>query len=133
MRRDDANFINFCVGTGQVLTNGLQKTGGSCNGITMVYLPIELHLSIQGQIPSKDKMVSTIILSPQHNENIPQVHKTFNVVLAIDNLETGHFTNPDTTYYSAPQQLNKDGLIIGHTHITIQVRSIAPAALILCN
>jgi hypothetical protein len=35
-RRDDANFINFCVGTGQDLTNGLQKTGGSCNGIPMV-------------------------------------------------------------------------------------------------
>jgi transcription initiation factor TFIID subunit 15 len=28
---DDANFINFCAG--KQLTNGLQVTGGSCNGI----------------------------------------------------------------------------------------------------
>jgi hypothetical protein len=66
-------------------------------------------------------MVSTIILSPQHNENIPHTNTDFNVVIAVDNLDTGHFTNPNTTYYSAPQQLNNDGVIIGHTHITIQV------------
>jgi hypothetical protein len=34
--RDDANFINFCVSTGLDLTNGEQKAGGSCNGIAMV-------------------------------------------------------------------------------------------------
>lgn len=28
---DDANFINFC--SGKTITNGLQNTGGSCNGI----------------------------------------------------------------------------------------------------
>jgi hypothetical protein len=28
---DNANFINFCAG--KQLTNGLQVTGGSCNGI----------------------------------------------------------------------------------------------------
>jgi len=66
-------------------------------------------------------MVSTIIISPQHNENIPHAHKEFDVVLAVDNLATGHFTNPDLTYYSAPQQLNNNGIVIGHTHITIQV------------
>lgn len=36
--RDNANFINFCVSSGQDLTNGEQKTGGSCNGIPMVFL-----------------------------------------------------------------------------------------------
>jgi transcription initiation factor TFIID subunit 15 len=66
-------------------------------------------------------MVSTIIVSPQHNENIPKTNSDFNVVLAIDNLDTGHFTNPNLTYYSAPQQLNGNGVIIGHTHVTIQV------------
>lgn len=67
-------------------------------------------------------MVSTIIISPKHNENIASANKDFNVVLAVDNLAAGQFTNPDTTYYSAPQQLNKNGNILGHTHITIQVR-----------
>lgn len=67
-------------------------------------------------------MVSTIIISPQHNQNIASAHKNFNVVLAVDNLAAGQFTNPDTTYYSAPQQLNNEGNILGHTHITIQVR-----------
>lgn len=75
----------------------------------------------QGQIPAKENMVSTIIVSPQHNENIPDAHKEFEVIIAVDNLKTGHFTNPNLTYYSAPQQLSNDGIIIGHSHITIQV------------
>jgi transcription initiation factor TFIID subunit 15 len=66
-------------------------------------------------------MVSTILLSPQHNENIPKAHQDFDIVLAINNLAAGQFTNPDSTYYSAPQQLNEDGLILGHSHVTIQV------------
>lgn len=33
---------------------------------------------------------------------------------------TGDFTNPDTTYFAAPQQLNKEGQIKGHNHITIE-------------
>ena len=91
------------------LTNGLQVTGGSCNGIVM------------GQIPSKGQMVSSIILSPQHNQNIAKENSDFTVTVAVNNLNTGHFTNPNTTYYSAPQQLDDNGLILGHTHITIQV------------
>jgi len=35
-------------------------------------------------------------------------------------LQAGSFTNPDSTYYTAPQQLNGQGLIIGHTHVTVQ-------------
>ena len=68
-------------------------------------------------------MVSTIIISPQHNENIAKANSNFDVVIAVDNLVTGQFTNPNTTYYSAPQQLNDDGVILGHSHITIQVCS----------
>lgn len=37
----------------------------------------------------------------------------------MNNLEAGTFTNPDSTYYSAPQQL-KGGKIVGHTHVTVQ-------------
>jgi transcription initiation factor TFIID subunit 15 len=73
-------------------------------------------------------MVSTIIISPQHNQNIPNTDTTFNVVLSVNNLQTGQFTNPNLTYYSAPQQVDPDsGVILGHTHITIQV-----SVLILC-
>jgi transcription initiation factor TFIID subunit 15 len=71
-------------------------------------------------------MVSTIILSPKHNENIPDTNQDFDVTIAVDNLATGHFTNPNLTYYSAPQQLNDDGIVIGHTHITIQVLPQVP-------
>ena len=66
-------------------------------------------------------MVSTVVISPKHNENIPDANQDFDVVLAVDNLAAGQFTNPDATYYSAPQQLNDQGLILGHSHITIQV------------
>ena len=54
-------------------------------------------------------------------ENIAKANQDFDIELAVDNLATGKFTNPDNTYYSAPQQLNNQGLILGHTHITIQV------------
>jgi hypothetical protein len=68
-------------------------------------------------------MTSTIIISPQHNQNIVGAKKDFNVVIAVANLATGQFTNPANTYYSAPQQLNGQGVILGHSHITIQVIS----------
>jgi hypothetical protein len=41
-------------------------------------------------------------------------------VANIAGIQTGTFTNPDTTYYSAPQALNAQGLIVGHTHFTVQ-------------
>jgi hypothetical protein len=69
-------------------------------------------------------MVSTIILSPQHNQNIVGANKDFDVVIAINHLTTGQFTNPQNTYYSAPQQLDDQGFILGHSHITIQVLSV---------
>lgn len=102
---DDANFINFC--SGKTLTNGLQVQGGSCNGVVM------------GEMPAQNKMVSTIMLSPAHNDDI-QANQDFDVQLKIANLQAGFFTNPQTTYYSAPQQLSGDGVVIGHTHVTIQ-------------
>jgi transcription initiation factor TFIID subunit 15 len=71
-------------------------------------------------------MVSTLIMSPQHNENIAGANTDFDVILAITHLTTGQFTNPATTYYSAPQQLDDQGFILGHTHIAIQVLLRAP-------
>lgn len=44
----------------------------------------------------------------------------FTVVMAISNLQTGFFVNATSNYFAAPQQLNSQGLIIGHSHIVIQ-------------
>ena len=111
---DSANFINFC--TGKTLTNGLQVKTGSCNGIVM------------GDIPANTNMVSTIILNPAPGQ-VVAADETFNVTLQIANLAAGSFTNPDATYYAAPQALD-NGNIIGHTHVTIQTLgdNLAPTA-----
>lgn len=102
---DNANFINVCAG--QTLTNGIQITTGSCNGIPL------------GFIPSKDKMPSSLITFPEHNQDIA-ADQTFNIEIITTNMQLGHFTNAKLTYYSAPTRLNGAGLVIGHTHITCQ-------------
>ncbi|KAK3935226.1 hypothetical protein QBC46DRAFT_272201 [Diplogelasinospora grovesii] len=102
---DNANFINFC--SGQTLTNGLQQKQGSCNGIPM------------GKIPATTNMVSTVIVNPQNMDNLA-AQQTFNVTVNVQNMQLGSFTNATSTYYAAPQNLNGQGKIIGHTHVTIQ-------------
>ncbi|KAI9050256.1 hypothetical protein LZ554_005424 [Drepanopeziza brunnea f. sp. 'monogermtubi'] len=102
---DDSNFINFCDGS--TTTNGLQVKAGSCNWIVM------------GKIPSTSNMVSGIITSPKPGEDLP-AGKTFTVSVQTTGLTAGAFTNAASTYYSAPQDLNGQGQIIGHTHMTIQ-------------
>jgi len=102
---DPNDFINFCAG--KTLTNGTQNVKGSCNPIPM------------GEIPAKTKMVSSMLTFPAHNDNIA-ANKEFNVSLKIQNIQTGFFTNAQTTYFSAPQQVNQQGQVIGHTHVTIQ-------------
>jgi|SRR5271168_4185475 len=71
-----------------------------------------------GQIPSSDNMISTIITNPQPGDTLP-ANTNFTVTMQVTNLDAGTFTNPNTTYYAAPQTLN-NGNIVGHTHITIQ-------------
>ncbi|GAD93450.1 hypothetical protein NCU09193 [Paecilomyces variotii No. 5] len=102
---DDANFINFC--SGQTLTNGQQKKGGSCNGIVM------------GKIPSADNMISAMITNPQPGDKVA-AGDTFTISVQTNNLKAGSFTNAQSTYYSAPQDLDSNGNIIGHCHVTVQ-------------
>ncbi|KAH8649641.1 hypothetical protein BGZ60DRAFT_534523 [Tricladium varicosporioides] len=102
---DDANFINFCAG--EVLTNGKQITTGSCNGIPM------------GQIPATENMISAMITNPLTAQTIA-ADTTFNISVQVTNLDAGSFTNPTTTYYTAPQELNAAGNIIGHCHVSVQ-------------
>ncbi|TGO61193.1 hypothetical protein BCON_0029g00340 [Botryotinia convoluta] len=100
------NFINFCAG--ETLTNGLQIVTGSCNGIPM------------GQIPAKNKMMSSIITFPLAGSATIQSDTTFNITVQMTNITPGSFSNADSTYFSAPQQLDSSGVVIGHTHVTVQ-------------
>ncbi|KAJ7263502.1 hypothetical protein C8J57DRAFT_1436339 [Mycena rebaudengoi] len=89
------------------LTNGLQITTGSCNPA-----PI-------GLIPSVDKMPSAEFSLPQNNGNIA-ANKDFLVTMNDRNFCTGVFTNALKTYFAAPQTLDANGLIIGHSHVVIE-------------
>lgn len=114
------NFINNCVG--KTLTNGFQIVEGSCNGISKSHLFLICDLltnSVMGDIPSKDNMVSSIIVFPESGSATIQSDTTFNISVQVTNLVAGSFTNADATYYSAPQQL-QGGKIVGHTHVTVQ-------------
>ncbi|KAJ7451172.1 hypothetical protein FB451DRAFT_1051689, partial [Mycena latifolia] len=102
------NYINFCALTlpQTPLTNGLQITTGSCNPA-----PI-------GLIPSVDHMPSAKYVFPKNGDTIP-ANQAFNAQLAIANLHAGVFTNAQKTYFAAPQTLDGEGLIVGHTHMVV--------------
>ena len=102
--RDAANFINYCAG--KQLTNGRQVQSGSCNGIPM------------GQLPSTSNMISSIIIAPQVGQTIP-ANTTYNITVQTRNLRAGYLVNPTTNYYTAPQELDEKGRIIGHCHVVV--------------
>ncbi|KAK0703900.1 hypothetical protein B0T26DRAFT_733182 [Lasiosphaeria miniovina] len=102
---DAANFINFCAG--QTLTNGRQNGNGSCNGIPM------------GRLPAADNMISALITAPQPGDAVT-AHATFTVRIQTRNLRAGFLANPGATYYSAPQDLDERGRVLGHCHVVIQ-------------
>ena len=115
------NFINNCAG--KTLTNGLQITTGSCNGISkwrpLIRLPTEILIRIaMGDIPAKTSMVSSVITFPTTGGTV-ESDTTFNISVQTSNLVAGSFTNADATYYAAPQFLS-GGQIVGHTHVTVQ-------------
>ncbi|CAG8567434.1 5318_t:CDS:2 [Paraglomus brasilianum] len=72
-----------------------------------------------GEIPDVTQMTSSIITSPKNGQVI-KAGQVFNVNVKVTGLETGNFDNPDNQYYTFAQQLNKQGTIKGHSHITIQ-------------
>jgi len=99
------NFINFCVG--KTITNGQQVKGGSCNSVPM------------GDLPSTAQMPSSKFVSPANLDTIA-ANKAFTVQMAVKNMATGNFVNPQTNYFGAPQQLNAQGIIVAHSHIVIE-------------
>lgn len=72
-----------------------------------------------GKIPSVDRMVSSIFVEPQ-NGQVMNPGQAFKLRARILNLAAGSFTNSTSTYYAAPQDLNADGMVIGHAHFTVQ-------------
>jgi len=101
------NFINFCLTVDLPLTNGQQIKTGSCNPAPM------------GVIPPTTNMPSSKFVKPKNLDAI-QANTTFEIIMAVQHLATGFFTNPDSTYYAAPQQLDSANDIIGHTHFVIE-------------
>lgn len=101
------NFINFCLTTDKPLTNGKQVKGGSCNPAPM------------GIIAAATNIPSCKFQFPLNNAEV-EANKAFTIKLQLKHLETGHFTNAQETYFSAPQQVNKAGDIQGHSHVVIE-------------
>jgi hypothetical protein len=103
------NFINFCATVPNLpITNGQQIKTGSCNPAPM------------GIIAATTNMPSAKFVNPVNGQNVAAANTPFNMTVAINNLETGNFVNADANYYSAPQQVNQQGDIIGHSHFTVQ-------------
>ncbi|RPD53902.1 hypothetical protein L227DRAFT_616589 [Lentinus tigrinus ALCF2SS1-6] len=102
------NFINFCATVSdKKITNGQQIKEGSCNPAPM------------GVIAATTNMPSSKFVFPTNNGKVP-ANQNFTVKMAIKNLETGNFVNANANYFSAPQQVNAQGNIKGHSHIVIE-------------
>ena len=101
------NFINFCATVPNLqITNGLQIKEGSCNPAPM------------GIIASTANMPSCKFVFPPNGATIP-ANTNFTIKMAIKNLETGNFVNAQQNYFAAPQVVNAQGNIKGHSHVVI--------------
>ncbi|KAI9007154.1 hypothetical protein BC832DRAFT_554378 [Gaertneriomyces semiglobifer] len=64
-------------------------------------------------------MVSSIIRSPASGATLRR-NQDNTVTVRTTNLQTGFFSDPNAQYYAIPQQLNGQGVIQGHQHVTVQ-------------
>ncbi|KAI0047639.1 hypothetical protein FA95DRAFT_1605874 [Auriscalpium vulgare] len=101
------NFINFCLTVNKPITNGQQVKTGSCNPAPM------------GVIAATTNMPSGKFTNPKNLDTI-KANTNLTISLALKHLDAGHFTNAQETYYAAPQQVNAQGDIIGHTHVVVE-------------
>lgn len=101
------NFINYCKTQSVPLTDGKQVEEGSCNPTPM------------GRIIAKNKMPSSKFTFP-YNGAVVEEGKAFNVTMAVRNFQTGIFANAATNYLGAPQTVNDQGLVMGHSHLVIE-------------
>ena len=102
------NFINFCATVPNLpITNGQQIKTGSCNPAPM------------GVIASTANMPSSKFVNPKNGATVP-ANTNFTIQMAIKNLETGNFVNANNNYFAAPQQINAQGNIKGHSHVVVE-------------
>ncbi|KAH9939008.1 uncharacterized protein BXZ73DRAFT_89095 [Epithele typhae] len=102
------NYINFCATVANLpITNGLQVKTGSCNPAPM------------GVIAATTNMPSCKFTFPKNGDTV-QPNVNFTLTMAISHLNTGTFTNPDSTYFAAPQTVDSAGDITGHSHVVIE-------------
>jgi transcription initiation factor TFIID subunit 15 len=64
-------------------------------------------------------MPSSLVTFPANNQDLAE-NTTFQIVVNTIGMNLGHFTNAKATYYSAPTFLDDNGLILGHTHVSVQ-------------
>ena len=72
-----------------------------------------------GVIASTNNMPSSKFKSPKNMETI-QANKSFTIQMNVKNLATGNFVNAQANYFSAPQNIDNSGNIIGHSHVVIE-------------
>ena len=73
-----------------------------------------------GIIAATTNMPSSKFVFPKNTDTSIQPNTAFTIQMAIKNIQTGTFVNAQANYYSAPQQVNAQGQIIGHTHVVIE-------------
>jgi len=106
------NFINFCLTVPNLpITNGKQIATGSCNPAPM------------GSIPSSNNMPSAKFAFPANGDTSIVENTAFTIKMAIKNFQSGAFVNAQQNYFAAPQQLNNQGQIIGHSHVVVEALS----------
>lgn len=72
-----------------------------------------------GIIAAQTNIPSAKFQSPANLATV-KANTAFTISLAIKHLETGHFTNAQETYFSAPQVVNAAGDIQGHSHVVVE-------------
>ncbi|KAF9491932.1 hypothetical protein BDN71DRAFT_1592014 [Pleurotus eryngii] len=106
------NFINYCLFLGPKtqlpLADGTSAPAGSCNPVPM------------GVLPAGTKTPSSKFTFPNNGDNLP-AQTSFTISLAVLNFQTGSLANPQKSFLAAPQQVNAQGLIIGHAKVVIEV------------
>jgi len=72
-----------------------------------------------GAIPSVVNMPSAKFQTPKNGDTI-KAYTAFTIALAVQNFQADASVNEKRNYFAAPQQLNGQGQIIGHSHVVIE-------------
>ena len=72
-----------------------------------------------GIIAATTNMPASKFVFPANNGKVA-ANQNFTIKMAINHLETGNFVNANNNYFAAPQQVNAQGDIKGHSHVVIE-------------